>query len=211
MREPIGTTSLTQAKIVKENVSPKFNCKKSYEISVTTTVLIHFCYLDKGLKGYVTTVIYKVSRSQVKIDEKFANHYLNTKANNKGCKVPKCTCKGLHKSINELKQWKKPRRCDTSKSTLSRVIWNHVDTTKNSLWSTGLTFRQLSGKLYSIRTVYVQYTYSIRTAFRQQNGTVHWINHLFIVRLLWEAFYKRSAIFIIFILVHSTVLHIFTF
>ena len=62
--------------------------KKSYEISVTTTVLIHFCYLEKGLKGYVTfqsTVIYKVSRSQAKIDENFANYFLNTKANNKGC------------------------------------------------------------------------------------------------------------------------------
>ena len=44
----------------------------------------------------------KVSRSQTKIDENFANYFLKTKASNKCFVVLKCTCKGLQKSISEL-------------------------------------------------------------------------------------------------------------
>ena len=48
----------------------------------------------------------KVSRSQAKIDENFANYFLKTKANNKCFIVLKCTCKGLQKSISELSSGK---------------------------------------------------------------------------------------------------------
>ena len=37
----------------------------------------------------------KISRSQAKINENFANYFLQTKANNKCFIVLKCTCKGL--------------------------------------------------------------------------------------------------------------------
>ena len=46
----------------------------------------------------------KVSSSQAKIDENFANYFLKTKANNKCFIVLKCTCKGLQKSISELER-----------------------------------------------------------------------------------------------------------
>ena len=45
----------------------------------------------------------KVSRSQAKIDENFANYFFKTKANN--CFIVlKCKCKGLQKSISELER-----------------------------------------------------------------------------------------------------------
>ena len=63
----------------------------------------------------------KVSSSQAKIDENFANYYLKTKAYNKYFIVLKCTCKGLQKSIRQLEwQNQSPRRCDTAKSILSK-------------------------------------------------------------------------------------------
>ena len=46
----------------------------------------------------------RVSRSQAKIDEKFANYLLKTKAKNKCFIVLKCMWKGLQKSISELEQ-----------------------------------------------------------------------------------------------------------
>ena len=46
----------------------------------------------------------KVSCSQAKIYESFANYFLKTKASNKCFEVLKCTCKGLQKSISEL-EW----------------------------------------------------------------------------------------------------------
>ena len=55
----------------------------------------------------------KVSRSQAKIDENFANYFLKTKANNK-------CCIRLQKRISELeRQNLSPRRCDNSKFTLT--------------------------------------------------------------------------------------------
>ena len=42
----------------------------------------------------------KVSSSQAKINENFANYFLKPKANNKCLIVLKCTCKGLQKSIS---------------------------------------------------------------------------------------------------------------
>ena len=46
----------------------------------------------------------KVSRSQAKIDENFANYFLKTKANKKCFKWLKCTCTGLQKSFSELER-----------------------------------------------------------------------------------------------------------
>ena len=46
----------------------------------------------------------KISRSQAKINENFANYFLQTKANNKCFIVLKCTCKELQKSISELER-----------------------------------------------------------------------------------------------------------
>ena len=46
----------------------------------------------------------KVSRSQAKIYESFANYFLKTKANNKCFILVKCTCKELQKSISELER-----------------------------------------------------------------------------------------------------------
>ena len=46
----------------------------------------------------------KVSRSQAKIYENFANYFLKTKANNKCFIVLKCTCKRLQKSKSELER-----------------------------------------------------------------------------------------------------------
>ena len=43
----------------------------------------------------------KVSRSQAKIYENFANYLLNLQANNKCFILLKCTCKGLQKSKSE--------------------------------------------------------------------------------------------------------------
>ena len=62
----------------------------------------------------------KVSRSQTKFDESFANYFLKTKANNKCFEVLKCTSKVLQKSLSELdRKNPSPRLYDTSKSTLS--------------------------------------------------------------------------------------------
>ena len=75
-----------------------------------------------GVQGYnwCSHCDLKVSRSQAKIDESFANYFLKTKANNKCFEVLKCTCKGLQKSISELdRKNPSPRLYDTSKSTLS--------------------------------------------------------------------------------------------
>ena len=44
----------------------------------------------------------KVASSSEKIDEKFSNYFLKTKANNKGFKELKRTCKGQQKTIGEL-------------------------------------------------------------------------------------------------------------
>ena len=55
-----------------------------------------------NLKGTVAHCDLKVSRSQAKIDENFANYFFKTKANNKCFIVLKCTCKGLQKRISEL-------------------------------------------------------------------------------------------------------------
>ena len=46
----------------------------------------------------------KVSRSQAKIYENFANYFLKTKANKKCVIVLNCTCKGLQKGISELER-----------------------------------------------------------------------------------------------------------
>ena len=46
----------------------------------------------------------KVSRSQTKIYENFANYFFKTKANNKCFIVLKCKCKGLQKSKSELER-----------------------------------------------------------------------------------------------------------
>ena len=52
----------------------------------------------------------KVSSSQAKFNENFANYFLKTKVNNKCSIVLKCTCKGLQKSIRELEAVKsKPK------------------------------------------------------------------------------------------------------
>ena len=62
----------------------------------------------------------KVSHSQTKIDENFANYFSKPKAYKKCFIGFDCTCKGLQKSISELEQLNlSPRRSDTSKSTLS--------------------------------------------------------------------------------------------
>ena len=46
----------------------------------------------------------KVSRSQAKIYENFANYFLRTKANNMCFMVLKFKCKGLQKSKTELER-----------------------------------------------------------------------------------------------------------
>ena len=46
----------------------------------------------------------KVSRSQAKIDENFANYFFKTKVYNKYFLVLKCTCKGLQKSARKF-EW----------------------------------------------------------------------------------------------------------
>ena len=62
----------------------------------------------------------KVSSSQAKIDENFANYFFKTEANNKCFILLKCTCEGLQKIIIELgRQNQSQRRFDTSKLTLS--------------------------------------------------------------------------------------------
>jgi len=53
----------------------------------------------------------KFSRFQAKINENFANYFLNTKANNKCFILLKCTCKGLqHKWVRAVKSKPKALR-----------------------------------------------------------------------------------------------------
>ena len=62
------------------------------------------CYIEIESCEYYHKSVHcdlKVSRSQAKINENFANYFLKTKANNKCVIVLKCTCKGLQKSIRE--------------------------------------------------------------------------------------------------------------
>ena len=52
--------------------------------------------------GTVSHCDLKVSSSQAKIDENFANYFLNSKAKNKCFMMLKFTCKGLQKSMKKL-------------------------------------------------------------------------------------------------------------
>ena len=94
------------------NVSPphlRHNCKLqqiylfllslyfSQSFSVTS---LHYIYLSI----YLYHCHLKVSSSESKIDQSFANKFFKTKAFNKCFIVLKCTCKGLQKSISELEQ-----------------------------------------------------------------------------------------------------------
>jgi len=56
----------------------------------------------EGGGGIMVHCDLKVASSSEKIDEKFSNYFLKTKANNKGFKELKRTCKGQQKSIGEL-------------------------------------------------------------------------------------------------------------
>ena len=83
----VSTTSIPQGEGSEDS-----NTALSFE---TVCILPSQLYNHCGLK---------ISRSQAKIDENFANYFLKTKANNKCFIVLKCTYKGLQQSIGELKR-----------------------------------------------------------------------------------------------------------
>ena len=88
----------------------------------------------------INSLSLKISHSQAKIYEKFANYFSKTKPDNKWVIVLKCTCKGLHKSISELKQYdQSPRYCNTSKLTLSQKLMRLLISRLNPLHMNHLT------------------------------------------------------------------------